>query len=193
MITLERKEGDMERPHPLVLRRLMSYDPETGILKWKDRVFSDFNCDDEIRAKGLAAIFNKKFSGTEALGYPCRGGYKGGTLLGLNMKAHIVAWAIHHGRYPEKHIDHINRRRQDNRACNLREATPGENARNKGLHKRNKSGYPGVRYLPKDKKWVARIGVDGKHKDLGRFKTKEEALSARTSAEAKYGYVTHVE
>jgi hypothetical protein len=40
---------------------------------------------------------------------------------GLNLKAHRVAWALYNGADPGLFlVDHINRVRSDNRACNLR-------------------------------------------------------------------------
>jgi len=45
----------------------------------------------------------------------------------------------------------------------------------------NKSGYRGVSRHKRDKKWLARIGINGKQKHLGRFNTAIEAAKAYDS------------
>lgn len=54
------------------------------------------------------------------------------------------------------------------------------------LHKGNKSGHKGVRWLKNRKKWNAYIGFKGKSINLGYFKNKEDAIKARKQAEEKY-------
>lgn len=44
---------------------------------------------------------------------------------------HRVVFALHHGRWPESVIDHINGNPTDNRISNLRECEPWQNAMNK--------------------------------------------------------------
>ena len=41
---------------------------------------------------------------------------------GKQFKAHRIVWLLHHGKFPDAEIDHINRNRADNRIENLREA-----------------------------------------------------------------------
>lgn len=41
--------------------------------------------------------------------------------------AHRLAWAIHHDKWPENEIDHINGDKRDIRIANLRDVTPKEN------------------------------------------------------------------
>ena len=50
---------------------------------------------------------------------------------------------------------------------------------NKRMQKNNKSGYVGVIWHIRDKKWRAYIGVNKILKQLGSFKTLEEAIQAR--------------
>ena len=45
--------------------------------------------------------------------------------------------------------------------------------------KNNKSGYVGVIWHIRDKKWGANIGVNNKLINIGSFKTLEEAVQAR--------------
>lgn len=51
--------------------------------------------------------------------------------------------------------------------------------------KHNTSGYKGVSFLKKNKKWRATIYLRGKQHYLGSFATKEEAYQARLRAEEK--------
>lgn len=79
-------------------------------------------------------------------------------------------------------VDHINGDTLDNRRANLRLATNAENLRNRGKNKNNTSGYKGVTWDKYRQKWQARIKVNGKLLDLGRFETAEDA--ARTYDES---------
>ena len=65
-------------------------------------------------------------------------------IKGKQYKAHRLVYAYHHGKFPAKEIDHINRVRTDNRIENLRECTRIENIKNS-----KKSGF-GV-YIDKTK------------------------------------------
>lgn len=84
------------------------------------------------------------------------------------------------------YIDHINLDKTDNRRSNLRLCTPKENARNRGLDKRNKSGKVGVHFVKERGLWTATIRIDGKYTHLGFYETKEEAIDVRIKAELKY-------
>jgi hypothetical protein len=83
-------------------------------------------------------------------------------------------------------VDHIDNNRLNNNISNLRWATNQENARNSKISTKNTSGAKGVFYDKSSQKWRAQIKVDGKHKGLGSFETKEEALEARLKAVEKY-------
>lgn len=75
-------------------------------------------------------------------------------------------------------VDHINRDKLDNRSCNLRWATPSQNAQNRVCGKReNKIGLRGVHYAANragTKNFVA--SIRGRH--LGYFYTAESAARA---------------
>lgn len=75
-----------------------------------------------------------------------------------------------------KFTDHINGDRLDNRKVNLRIATRRENAMNKKVPISNTSGYKGVTWNKQGKgSWGVWIQLDGKHKFLGNFSSKEQA------------------
>lgn len=58
-------------------------------------------------------------------------------------------------------VDHESTNALDDRRDNLRICTNSQNSRNRNRHHDNKSGYKGVCWKPREKKWVAQITVDG--------------------------------
>lgn len=83
-------------------------------------------------------------------------------------------------------VDHINRVKTDNRKENLRICSQKENARNRSISNRNKSGIVGVYWYERYNKWRAEIKVDDRTVFLGYFKELKDAANARKQAEAKY-------
>jgi hypothetical protein len=73
-----------------------------------------------------------------------------------------------------EHIDHINRNGLDNRRSNLRICTGQENQFNTGP-KSTESGYKGVNWHTRFRKWQARIRKDGELYHLGYFSNKHAA------------------
>lgn len=78
--------------------------------------------------------------------------------------------------------DHINGARNDNRRENLRLCLHAENMRNSKIQINNKSGFKGVSYNKKAKKWKAYIG---RAIYLGFFSCKEDAARAYNEAALK--------
>ena len=168
-----------ELPQSL-LHEILSYNAETGELRWKRRPRHMFNTDHEF------SRWNTRYSGAAALtaridGYPM------GPIFGKSYKAHRVIFCMIYGYWPE-YVDHLNGIRHDNRACNLRAASKVENGKNQKRNTRNKSGVTGVYWYEPSKKWRAQINVDAKKIYLGQFETKEDAISARLYASKKYGF-----
>jgi hypothetical protein len=71
--------------------------------------------------------------------------------------------------------DHINSDKLDNRKVNLRVCSHAKNMQNTKKRCDNKSGYKGVTWFARDKKWRARIVLNGIYKHLGYFDTPQEA------------------
>jgi len=74
----------------------------------------------------------------------------------------------------DKLTDHINGNIFDNRKTNLRHATDSENMRNRKMAANNKTGYKGVWFNNKTKKYVAYIKLQHS-RVLGSFDKAEEA------------------
>jgi len=137
------------------LRSLLRYEPESGLLYWNVTGGSR-------QAGSVAGTLRKQ-------------GYVNVCIGGRFYRAHRVAFALHHGRWPLGEIDHLNRVRNDNRICNLRECTKSENGRNKSVYKNTASGIRGVGWDRQRNKWKASLYQEGKKISLGRFSTAEEA------------------
>ncbi len=107
-------------------------------------------------------------------------GYDGYMIVYINRKGyklHRIVWALHTGEDPYPYeIDHINRKRSDNRIANLRLVTHKEQMCNIGMNKNNKSGYKGVR--KKGNKYEASITRNKRQHYIGMFDTPEEAHNA---------------
>lgn len=83
-------------------------------------------------------------------------------------------------------IDHINRNRLDNRRANLRLCNPVESAQNRGVSKRNTSGYKGVSWNTARREWLSTIVVNGRFVFGGWHKDIKEAAKAYNKLSKKY-------
>lgn len=73
-------------------------------------------------------------------------------------------------------VDHVNRDRLDNRRCNLRVCSAQQNMANRQCGN-NAAGLNGV--TPDRGKWKAHFETGGKHYNLGRYDSAEEAARVR--------------
>jgi len=112
-------------------------------------------------------------------------GYRQVMVDGRRYLAHRIVFAIVHGRWPVKQIDHINGITSDNRPENLREATVQENSHNTKAHSDGTSGIKGVCWSKAAGKWKVRIMISGKNRFLGYFDDLELAAAAYASAAEK--------
>lgn len=154
------------------VRELLSYDPSTGEFRWKvDR--------NRMKAGSIA--------GDECTAL-CGKKYWRVSVDGKQYKAHRLAWLVTHGEFPPEQIDHVDGNGLNNRLENLRAVSNTENQRNQRKRSTNTSGVTGVIWHKAHQKWQAYIAVNRKLIHLGYFSSKDEAISARRAAEAKYGF-----
>lgn len=160
-----------KREKPLIeiarLAELVSYDPDTGLFKWKKRAQGRNNY-----------AFNSKN----------KKGYMRGMVEGCAVLAHRAAWALYWGYWPENDIDHENHNRADNRMVNLRPATHVENQRNRALSPKNTSGATGVYWESRDKKWVVQVNINGSKHHGGYFDSIEDAEHAARTIYKALGF-----
>lgn len=149
------------------LKELVSYDPEIGKFTW-------------IQTRGHQALAGQVVEGTRL-----KNGYLS---VGVDNKSylyHRLIWLYETGRFPPQDLDHIDGNRSNNRTSNLREATRQQNLQNQKVRSNNLSGFKGVHFFKRTKlvkPWVAMITINGKCKNLGYFRTKEEAHAAYCKA-----------
>lgn len=154
-----------------MLRERFAYDPEAGELIWKTSTLT--------RPVGRPA------GSLHSEGYLHVAFRVDGRMAHLYV--HRIAWALHHGAWPEADVDHINGNRKDNRIANLRAATRSQNNGNMAVRARNKSGFKGVHWNKAANKWQAMLGVkDGTRRYLGIYSTPEEAHEAYLVAAKAY-------
>lgn len=149
------------------LRALLSYDEQTGDLRWK-----------RVRARA------HRIKVGEVAGSMTDRGYLAVGIRRRQYLAHRVIWKMVTGSDPVDQIDHVDGNRTNNRLANLRPATNGQNRYNTKLAKNNKSGVKGVSW-DRGRAWVSYITAGGPQIRLGRFKNKNDAILARCSAEAQ--------
>lgn len=109
-------------------------------------------------------------------------GYLRASIKGKSVALHHLILPIRKGFL----VDHINRNTADNRKRNLRYLTHSQSGINRKKHALNTSGYTGVYFHKPSGKWCARIRVNGKKVELGRYDFIESAAYAYSRAEEKY-------
>lgn len=144
------------------LRRLLSYDPDTGRFTW--------------RVSPTPRVPVGRVAGT-----PDREGYVRIRIRGRAYKAARLAFLHVLGRWPRHEVDHKNGSTGDDRWSNLREADRATNSLNRSRQATNKSGFKGV-CLRAPGKWQASIKVRGRSHYLGLFLTPETAHRAYCAA-----------
>ncbi|WP_346827240.1 HNH endonuclease [Serratia inhibens] len=156
-------------PSQKYLAERLIYHPSSGEFFWKEIAVCN----------GNDAAWNAKYAGKIA-GLVCqRYGYRRMCIDGTHYRANRIAWRISTGYDPgELCIDHIDGDKANDAIANLRLVTHSENMRNRGSQSNNASGMKGIYWHRRDKKWIARVCVNRKYQNLGRFKTAGEAFAA---------------
>jgi len=151
------------------LKEVLLYSKESGLFYW----FSQ---------NGPRAVIG------DVAGWVHHSGYIYIQIDNQSYAAHRLAFLYTDGYLPEGQIDHINRKRRDNRRVNLREASRQCNARNSRVPCSNSSGIKGIYFHKINKKWIASVSLSKVERYLGSFESKLEAAYTRYAAEQCLGY-----
>lgn len=150
------------------LKRLVSYDPETGEFRWKERM-------GKMQAGSLCGNINNR-------------GYWTVQIFRSQYSIARLAFLYMTGSFPKGCVDHISGVKHDNSWRNLRDISSAENQKNKAAPRNNKSGFAGVRWNVDRRKWTAQIGKENRTIILGWFEEKEAAILARKKALVEHGF-----
>lgn len=169
-----------------IVRELLDYNIETGVLRWRIRDVRWFNSS-TFSAKRACNRWNACYAGKIA-GTPSGKGYLVVQIFGKLYRAHRLAWLLVTGAWPDNFVDHKNGNRDDNRWENLRSVTEAENQKNRGMNSNNSSGFKGVSWNKNSRKWQVFIKVGGKNRNLGQFETPEKGHAAYALAAVNLGF-----
>ena len=147
------------------------------IPEWEDYEVSNFGMIRSLKCKTIKQLK----TAINSSGYSLVHFYKKGK--SKTFQVHQIVALVFLNHKPEGMklvIDHIDSNKQNNRIENLRIVTVRENC---SKEKTIKSGLPvGVSYYKRDKNYRSFIGISGKKKFLGYFKTQEQASQAYQEA-----------
>lgn len=153
----------------------LNYDAQTGKITWREKPV----------LRQHDKTWNTRFAG-RAAGSVDPAGYFVITLEGRHYRSHQIAWLLNFGAWSPGELDHINRRRGDNRIGNLRPASKSQNAINSSTPRNNTSGYRGVHWHDGARKWRASIKINQRRLHIGYFADAAEAGSAYFAAAQKH-------
>lgn len=142
------------------LKSILHYDAPTGVFRWRKEMKHG-----RIKPWSIAGCVDGD-------------GYIKIKFDQQDYRAHRLAWLYVHGQMPEHQIDHINGIRNDNRICNLRQATIKQNNENTSLRKDNSTGCRGVHFSKREGKYVAKVEHNKQRILVGYFDQLEDAAIA---------------
>ena len=150
------------------LKKLMSYNPGTGVFTWKESRGS-------ISSGQIAGSKHSK-------------GYLVARIDGTLYFLHRLAFLYMTGSHPPELTDHINGSRDENQWDNLRAVDAGENNKNVKKRSDNSSGLQGVSWAKKAGSWHVYINEKMGRTNLCHTPDFFEACCVRKSAELAYGF-----
>lgn len=166
-----------------VVRELLDYDPETGLLTWRERDLKWFRSTSGRNAEHAMKQWNLRYARRVAFNVPNGNGYLCGSLAGKKYFAHRIIYLWVTGEWPNV-IDHIDGRRDNNRIMNLINGDDVTNSKNKI----NLSRSRGVSFHKASGKYAAYTSEKGKTIYLGLFETEQEAFAAYVKAAKAAGF-----
>jgi len=172
--SIKENNNAKELPSQEYLLECFRYEPETGLLYWRERPLYHFNGILKNQKR-----FNTKVANTLANARDGKNYISVPLMDRKYYKAHRIIWKMYYGVEPKYFIDHINGIPYDNRICNLQDIDNKENQIKSITYNRvSVSGYRGVTTY--NNKYYSNIrDLDGKIVYLGIFDTPEEAALVR--------------
>ena len=169
--------GKRDLINQAVVKEILDYNPETGILTWKFREDKWFwGSPGGQDAAWAAKKWNAKFAGKNLSKHRT-------SIFNVTYRLPHLIWLWMTGRWPNPAIDHKDGNDLNNRWNNLRQATSTINNRNRKRLNTNTTGVTGAT-LTKDGKFAVYFN----RKRVGTYSTAEEANLARKQVELKHGY-----
>ena len=150
------------------LLEVLSYEPETGLFRWKVK------------------IAKQTIVGEVTSQRPNAQGYLRIRIDVELFLAHRLAVFYMTGSWPEATVDHRHRDRTNNRWDEIRPASYSQNGANKAICARNTSGFKGVSWNADCQCWQAHIMVNKKSMYLGLFENPEDAAEAYMAAAVEH-------
>lgn len=154
------------------LRSLLRLDPETGRVFWLQRGPECFK--EGVRQANACAIWNARYANREAMTARLASGYRVGAVFNRLIRRSHAVFALHHGRWPIDHVDHIDGDIENDRPSNLRDATHSQNMQNRIGNRVSRSRFKGLAWLPKRNRWIVRCATEY----CGVYLCEEEAARA---------------
>jgi hypothetical protein len=143
-----------------VLHELLAYDPENGIITWRNPGY-------RAAIKETAGTLNGV----------------GGTLIMINQVQYLarkIVWCMMTGLWPALEVNHLDADNTNFKWSNLRLASRSENAVTRKRRKDNTSGHKGIYWCRQTQKWRVIISNNGQTEHLGRFEELDDAIRERT-------------
>jgi hypothetical protein len=148
------------------LKELLIYDPDTGVFTRK--------------------VKHKRCNVGDIVGAGQRNKYLQCSIDNKLYKLHRLAWLYMYDCWPSDQIDHVDHNPRNNAIANLRDVSSAQNHQNRARKTKSASGYLGVTWHKRDKRWQAYIELKGKSIHLGQYSDLDAAIFARKQAELKY-------
>ncbi len=163
-----------------LLKKLVTYDPETGVFTWNKRDSS------MIKRPSSLKSWNTRYAG-KPVGNIDNRGYPFVKIEGNNYRLHRLAF-MYMGQEIPPVVDHANGVKTDNRFCNLLSSSFHKNSLNKFRNSNNTSGVAGVYLNKRSHVWCAQMKFNGHTYHLGSNKSFFEAVCLRKSEENRLGF-----
>lgn len=176
-----------EMPTAEDVRKLLHYDPETGVFRWRPRTAAMFKAGRRHSAEHRAENWNAQHAG-EIAGATHPSGYQSVRIGSARYYLHRVGWLLVHDTWPDGEIDHVDHDRGNNRIANLRAVDRRGNGTNASRARNNASGTTGVSWKADKCRWRSEIKVRGRKIHLGYFTEFDDAVAARKAAERANGF-----